>query len=52
MALKHADDPHYEEYYLKQIPKTDEEILTANNVIQEGLYNMGIILKDKLEDYN
>lgn len=52
VALKHADDPHYEEYYLKQIPKTDEEILTANNVIQEGLYNMGIILKDKLEDYN
>lgn len=52
VALKHADDPHYEEYYLKQIPKADEEILTANNVIQEGLYNMGIILKDKLEDYN
>ncbi len=52
VALKHAEDPHYEEYYLKQIPKTDEEILTANNVIQEGLYNMGIILKDKLEDYN
>ncbi len=51
-ALKRAEDPHYEEYYLKQIPKTEEEILTANNVIQEGLYNMGIILKDKLEDYN
>lgn len=45
-------DPHYPEYYLKQIPSTDEEKLTAHDVIQEGLYNMGVILKDKLEDYN
>ncbi len=49
-AAKRADDPHYEEYYLKQIPKTEEEIQTSNDVIQEGLYNMGIILKDKLND--
>ena len=49
--LAKADDPHYVEYYLKQIPKTDEEKQTSNDVIQEGLYNMGIILKDKLEDY-
>lgn len=50
--LKNADDPHYPEYYLKQIPKTDEEKITANEIIQEGLYNMGIILKDNLEDFN
>ncbi len=46
-----ANDPHYPEYYLAQIPKTDAEKTTANEVIQEGLYNMGLILKDKLEDY-
>ncbi len=46
-----ASDPHYPEYYLAQIPMTDQERLTANDIIQEGLYNMGIILKDKLEDY-
>ena len=51
-ALKRAEDPHYEEYYLKQIPKTEEEIQSAHEIIQEGLYNMGIILKDKMEDYN
>lgn len=51
-ALKRAEDPHYEEYYLKQIPKTDEERQTANQIIQEGLYNMGVILKDKLEDFS
>ena len=51
-ALKRAEDPHFEEYYLKQIPKTEEDIQTAHEIIQEGLYNMGIILKDKMEDYN
>ena len=46
-----ANDPHNVEYYLKQIPSTPEEIKTALDIIQEGLYNMGLILKDKLEDY-
>lgn len=44
-------DPHFPEYYLAQIPETPEQKATANQVIQEGLYNMGIILKDKLDDY-
>lgn len=46
-----ASDPHNPEYYLKQIPSTPEEIRISNDVIQEGLYNMGVILKDKLDDY-
>lgn len=45
------NDPHFPEYYLKQIPKTDAERQTANDIIQEGLYNMGVILKDKMEDF-
>lgn len=49
-AAKTAD-PHYPEYYLAQIPKDDAERATAGEIIQEGLYNMGIILKDKLDDY-
>ncbi len=49
---KKEDDPHFAEYYLKQIPSTDEEKTTAHEVIQEGLYNMGVILKDKLEDFD
>ena len=51
-ALKRAEDPHYEEFYLKQIPRTEEQIQAAHDVIQEGLYNMGVILKDKLEDFD
>ena len=49
-AAKTAD-PHYPEYYLAQIPKDDAERATAGEIIQEGLYNMGVILKDKLDDY-
>ena len=50
-AQKRAEDPHFVEYYLKQIPKTPEEIQTCHDIIQEGLYNMGVILKDRLEDF-
>ena len=31
--------------------KTEEEKKVCNDIVQEGLYNMGVILKDKLEDY-
>ena len=49
---KLADDPHNPEYYLKQIPSTPEEMANSREIIQESLYNVGIILKDKLEDYD
>lgn len=48
---KKEADPHCMEYYFKQIPSTPEQIKTCNDIIQEGLYNMGLILKDKLEDF-
>lgn len=50
-AAQRQSDPHYVEYYLAQIPKDDQERMVANDVIQEGLYNMGVILKDKLDDF-
>lgn len=49
--INKSADPHYAEYYLKQIPQTEAEIKTSNDVVQEGLYNLGLILKDQLEDY-
>lgn len=51
VELENTNDPHFPEYYLAQIPQTDEEKATSHEVIQEGLYNMGVILKDKLEDF-
>ena len=50
-ATAAADDPHNPQYYLKDIPQTPEQRTKAHEIIQEGLYNMGLILKDKLEDY-
>ncbi len=49
VAAAHENDPHYPEYYLRQIPSTPEQKATANDIIQEGMYNVGLILKDKLD---
>lgn len=47
-----ASDPHNPEYYLRQIPDTTAEArAVCHEIIQDGLYNMGAILKDRLEDY-
>lgn len=40
-AQEHANDPHYPEYYLKQIPKDDVERTTAGEVIQEAFTTWG-----------
>ncbi len=45
------NDPGKPAYYLKQIPSTPQALQTANEIVAEGLYNMGAILKDRLEDY-
>lgn len=45
------NDPHQREYYLAQIPFTEEAKEACHAIIQDGLYNAGIIEKDKLEDF-
>ena len=45
-----ANDPKSREYYLQQIPMTPEDIDASNVIIIDGMYNMGMIYKDKLED--
>lgn len=48
---QNINDPHNPQFYLKDIPVTDGQKKASHDIIQEGLYNMGLILKDKLEDY-
>ena len=43
-------DPHDRMYYLQQIPFTEEQMMESNAILQEALFNAGIIYKDKLED--
>ena len=50
-AAERENDPHFPEYYMKNIPVTDEQKQTCDDIIMEGLYTMGVILKDKLEDF-
>ena len=45
-----ANDPHNREYYLAQIPFTEEAVEASNTIIKDGLYNSGVIFKDKLEN--
>lgn len=45
-----ADDPKTREYYIQQLPLTPEDIEASNVIIEDGLYNMAMIYKDKLED--
>ena len=44
------NDPHKREYYLAQIPFTEEQMAESNNIIADGLYNSGVIFKDKLDN--
>ena len=44
------NDPHKREYYLAQIPFTEEQVAESNAVIADGLYNSGVIFKDKLDN--
>ena len=45
-----ASDPKSREYYLQQIPFSDDDLESSNVIIADGLFNMGMIYKDKLED--
>ena len=44
-----ALDPHKREYYLAQIPFTDEQKSACHDIIKDGLFHAGVILKDKMD---
>ena len=44
------NDPHKREYYMAQIPFTEEQVAESNKIIADGLYNSGVIFKDKLNN--
>ena len=43
-------DPHKREYYLAQIPFTEEQKAECHILISDGLFNSGVIFKDKLDN--
>ena len=44
------NNPHMREYYLKQIPFTEEQVTESNKIIADGLFHSGVIFKDKLDN--
>jgi tetratricopeptide (TPR) repeat protein len=45
------NNPKRVEYYLRQIPFTEEQVRLSNEQIAEALFNMGVIYNEKLHDY-
>ena len=50
-AEEYASDPHRPEYYLKDIPFTDEQMAASNAALVEGLYGAAIIYKDRMDNF-
>ena len=46
-----ANDPHEREYYLKQIPFTEEQMAESNRLLGDALYNAGIKEQEQLENF-
>ncbi|MDR3267687.1 MAG: tetratricopeptide repeat protein [Tannerella sp.] len=45
-----ASDPKSRAYYLQQIPLSEDDLEASDMIIADGLFNMGMLYKDKLED--
>lgn len=48
-AEEYANDPHRPEFYLKDIPFTDEQMAASNAALVDGLFNSAVIFKDRME---
>jgi len=49
---EYENDPHRPEYYLKDIPMTEEQLVQSNAILVDGLYNSAIIYKDRMENFS
>ena len=44
-------DPHKPEFYLKDIPLTEEQMDASNALLVDGLYNSAGVIKDRMENF-
>ncbi|MCF8369585.1 MAG: tetratricopeptide repeat protein [Bacteroidales bacterium] len=45
-----SNDPHTPDYYLQNLPFTEDKLMESNGKIEVALFNLGYIYKDKLND--
>ncbi len=50
-AEEYANDPHRPEYYLKDLPFSDEQMMASNAALVEGLFGSAIIYKDRMDNF-
>lgn len=46
-----AQDPHHREYYMQQIPFSEEQLQASNDILRDGLYHAGILESERLENF-
>lgn len=46
-----SDDPHTREYYIQQIPYSDEQRQQSDDILAESLFRAGVVYKDDLSEY-
>lgn len=46
-----ANDPHEREYYLAQLPFTEEQMQQSNALLSDGLYNGGLIVMRDIQNF-
>ncbi len=51
LAMTRSSDPKSRQYYLQNIPLTEEQLAASNAKIEPALFNLGFIYKDKLQNY-
>ncbi len=51
IAITFNNDPFSKEYYLQNIPYTEEQLQESDRIITDALLNAGIVYKDRLSEY-
>ena len=46
-----ANDPHHREYYLAQIPFSEEQMAASNQLLEEALFEGGVKVMEKIQNY-
>lgn len=51
VVIAKSNDPYNPDFYLQDLPFTEEQVQASNQKIEGALYNLGYIYKDKLNNY-
>ena len=50
-AEEYANDPHRPEFYLKDLPFSEEQMAASNSALVDGLFGSAVIYKDRMDNF-